>query len=177
MKNGILLLVAGLFSTMLLAQSQSNALTKAEFYKTKFDNFSFAELSETKAEEHKVIKLLDIPRRIMQGDGGIGDDWKRFVFPSGLTVGYMDLASDDFAPSVSYIKASSITVYGITANVGDDVAVFGETVTVTDNGDTKTIKIIIDQEECCPVVITVNKETNAIEKIEYKVESSAISGN
>lgn len=151
--------------------SQSNTLTKAEFFKVKFNGLSYAQLNKAKANEDEIFKLLDAPIRVLQGDGGIGDDWKNYEFSHGLTIGYIDTRSDDYAPCIYYINASAITIDGIAARVGDSATVFEDKFTVTENGTVKYIDFIVNEETCCPLTITINTDDNTIAQIEYKMES------
>lgn len=148
--------------------AQTNELTKTEFYETKFNNQTFANLSKTDAQLPKITKLLGFPDSIREGQGGAGEGWKQYKFADGFIVGYMDMASADFATSISYIRATSITVQGVTANIGDHISVFGSDVDLFTKPDGKSaIRFTVLDNNCCPITIDYDQATNLITKIEY----------
>ncbi|GLB54147.1 hypothetical protein NBRC110019_31880 [Neptunitalea chrysea] len=158
-----------------LTFAQTNELTKEQLYRTKFNNYTFKELIETQSNLSKINKLLGFPDSIRKGKGGIGEGWVRYKFSTGFVLGFIDMNSAEFTIGINFIRASEITVKGISAKVGSSADTLLKNFTpITLSDGNKAIQFIPDGNTCCPITIRYTPQDNSITYITYKVDAKKL---
>ena len=126
MKYSILLLTILLFSTMENnAQLTNNPLSKSEFNNIQFNGITLKAIEATEGKIQLIENLMGKPLSIKENGGSIGEKTRKFIYGSKEVIVFNGLSLNQ-KPSITYIKANSITLKNVSISLGDNIEVFGK---------------------------------------------------
>lgn len=172
MKKVILILILISFTICCKAQMLTNELTTVQFNNIKINGILKTVVEATEGDITQMESLFG-EARITEGEEGIGDGWRIFIFDEqNLTIGFTNLNSSESNAEIEGFEANNITINDVTIHLGDNIAALGPDIVFNYNTNgTKSIIFTHLFYDCCPIIIEYNQLTNTITKIEYVVFS------
>ncbi|MCH7523911.1 MAG: hypothetical protein IIC74_02590 [Bacteroidetes bacterium] len=169
MKNILKLIITLIFINNIQAQITANELTLEQFNNIKVHGVLKTAIEATEGEIQQMEALFGTSYTLEEVGQDIGEHQRTFRYSDTFYI-YFEGLSPPATPSIAHFGTDSITINGITANIGDNISVFGSNL-IFSQGLTGLFSVIftLGHSGCCPIIIRFNQETNIITKIEYFV--------
>ncbi len=169
MKTILKFIITLIFINNIQAQVADNELTADQYNNIKVHGVLKTAIEGTQGNIQQMEALFGSSYTLEEGGQEIGEHWRIFTFSDNFYVHFTELSSI-YTPTIAQFGTDSITVNGITANVGDNISVLGNDL-IFNEGLTGLFSIIftLGHSDCCPIIIEFDQETNIITKIEYFV--------
>lgn len=147
-------------------QPTVNQLTTSQFNAVKFNGILKSSIESANANANLMLSLFGSPTSIQNMGQNIGEHCRQYNYSSGLSVYFEGLSNNDIR--VGEINATSITVKGITVNIGDNISVLGNNILLNNCADgDKSIIFSHLNADGHSIVINFNQNTSTVTKITY----------
>lgn len=173
MKNILTIVVLLFFGISCQAQPTTNELTEEQFNNIRVNGILKTDVEATNGTIQEMESLFGVAHSVTDNGEEIGEHTRKFVYlNNNLNEDYFIFKNLSPNNSVKIIefKISSITINGITINIGDNINLLGNNILFNERTDgTMSIIYSLFDYDGFSIVIEFDQNTNIITKIEYYV--------